>query len=132
MFESGLVIVAGIFLFGIFILWLYSRRKVYLSKPQFIKYRSQIQATKSMPPSYAVLESHKIFVKALSSITSKRLLKAATVIKRYEKRIGSCKRIWYYHRLRNRVAHEVGVKVTKDQAEKARKEFIWGLKNLTK
>ena len=124
--EIILAIFVGIILFGFFIIIF--RRKPKLSASNYQKYSKKILATSSLDPAHAVMESHKLFVAAISTVVSDRQLTAAQKVSKFSKQFPNEKKIWEFHRLRNRLAHETDIQVSASQAEMVRKEFLRALK----
>jgi len=123
------VIIGGIVLFLLFIVWKLSRKKK-LSQKTIIQYSAKIRKTSSLDPAHAIMESHKIFVAALSEMFENKKLPAARKITKIQKRLPNVKRIWQHHGFRNKIAHETDVRVSKTQAASARKDFIKALESL--
>jgi len=90
-----------------------------------------IQATTNLNPAHAIIESHKIFVITLNSLLSNKQRTAAETIKIFVQRFPNEEKIWRYHRLRNRIAHETEVRVSPTQADDARMTFIRALQSIT-
>ena len=90
-----------------------------------------IKETQKLDPAHAVLESHKIFVKALQTIEGDTG-NAAAVITKFRHRFKNEKSVWSIHGLRNRIAHETEVKVTVRQAHNARQILATALKSLSR
>jgi hypothetical protein len=127
--DYYLWIVVGAVVLSVFVLILITKRKRKLSPQTIERFTHKILKTADLDPAHALLESHKIFVAALSEL-SKGKLTASQKISRIQKRIPHATRIWTHHRLRNRVAHETDVRVSKLQADTARNDFIRVLKAL--
>jgi hypothetical protein len=124
----GLILVV---ILGIIILVVARRRQPKLSKKIYKLYASKLQATASLDPSHSVLENHKIFIKALKSLLSDSSLRAVDCVKQFQSRFTAPKSVWRFHRLRNQVAHETDVQVSKKIANEARSVFLQALKDLT-
>lgn len=118
-----------IILWGIFFLL---KRKSFppLSHHEIEKWSQKIQDTKHLNPAHSILEVHKIFIRALNSDDEKKT--AVEILRKYESRIGNMKQIWKWHRLRNKIAHEVEITISIAQAQKAREDFIRALNFLGK
>ncbi len=129
-FTIWLVIVAFVlFLCLLGLLVLISRPRK-LSAQAIERFSHKIFKTSDLDPAHALLESHKIFVAAISELAGGKNLTAAQKISKIQKRLPHAAKIWTHHRLRNRVAHETDVRVSKIQAENARKDFVRALKVL--
>lgn len=107
----------------------FKHRKPKLNPELYNKSVQQIRNTSKLDPAHAVMESHKIFIKALQSLVHKPM-SAAQVTNYLLKYIPNQKDIWIYHRLRNRIAHETDITVSQQQADQARKVFVRGLEGL--
>ena len=92
------------------------------------KFIKKIEATKNLDPSLSIMMSHKYFIAALASLTSKK--KAAERIKIIADRLPNKAQIRRFHRLRNKIAHEVEINVIPTEANLARKNFIKALESL--
>ena len=77
------------------------------------------------------MESHKLFVAAISTVIPDRKLTAAQKVAQVSKEFPNENKIWEFHRLRNRLAHETDIQVSARQAEMGRKEFLRALKATT-
>lgn len=128
LWEVGAFIVCIIFVIGVFFLFFHKGQK--LSEENFEKYSQKILNTTYLDPAHAVMESHKIFVAAISTFCTEKRLTSAKKIARYAKSFPNERKIWQLHRLRNELAHEVEVEVLQTQAEIARREFVRALKSL--
>ncbi len=126
--EITIFLFCAIFLFGIW--FLIVKRPTKLSAENYKKYSAKILNTKYLDPAHAILESHKIFVAAISTICTEKRLTSAQKVSRFAKQFPNERKIWQLHRLRNELAHEVEVEVLKTQAELARREFIRALRAL--
>lgn len=123
--DLGLTMVVLICLILAIIVWKLSRKKK-LSRLIIIRFSQKIRETASLAPAHSILESHKIFAVGLSHLYKKQKT-AAQKIAGVAKRLPNIKRIWGHHGLRNRIAHETDVRVSKTQAASARKDFIKAL-----
>ena len=123
------IIIGAVVLFLLFILWKLSRQKK-LSPKTIIQYSAKIRKTASLDPAHAIMESHKIFVAALSNLFKNKKLTAAQKIAKIQKRLPNIAKIWRHHGFRNKIAHETDVRVSKTQASSARKDFIKALESL--
>jgi hypothetical protein len=117
-----LLIGSGVILFGF--------RKKKLKPEIYETYSTRIHDTCTLDAAHSIMESHKLFVIALKTIGGQNK-NAAKVIAQHQKRFPNIKKIWTAHRLRNQLAHEIGIKVTDNDAEKIRQTFIQALKSLT-
>ena len=122
------LIIATIIVFGLVVIFWSKQKK--LTAQEFQKFSTTIKQTKSLDPAHAILESHKIFVKALKQIFPEKT--AAKIIAKAQKNFPNQGKIWQFHGLRNRIAHETDIKVTSSQSENARQEFIRALKSISK
>ncbi len=118
----------GVIFLG-FLLFLLRKRKPRLSPKSVRSFVSRIEATKKLDPAHSLLESHKIFIQALKPLAKKKKT-AAEVVKIVANYLPNKERIWYFHRMRNRAAHEVNFNMTAGQAQDARNNFIRALKSL--
>jgi len=122
------LLIVTIIVLGLIVLLFRKQKK--LSLQEFQRFSTTINKTKSLDPAHSVLESHKIFVKAVSKVYSGET--AAKTVAKAQKQFPNKGKIWHFHGLRNRIAHETGVKITHAQAENARKEFVRALKSISK
>lgn len=90
-----------------------------------------LDPAQSLAPEHSILELHKIFVHKLNHLQGKNL-KAAEITTLFAKRFPNEKDVWYFHRLRNRVAHQPNCKVSKKEAEQAYQTYKRALESLTK
>lgn len=128
--EITISILAFILLSGFIFLFL--RKKPQISHKIGQKFIQKIKDTKNLAPSHAILESHKIFVTTLSQIYPETSLTAAQKIAKIANRFPNTGKIWHFHKLRNKIAHEIEIKVSKTDAENARNNFIRALKSIMK
>ncbi len=106
-----------------------TKRKELIPPQVYRESVKQIQQASLLHPEHAVLKMHKVFVSALQSMRShKTEEKASTTIMRYEKKIPNAKIIWKYHRLRNKIAHDMNVSVTEKDIPNMKKAFLRALK----
>ncbi len=125
-------IIIFIFIFVIFLgtlLFLLSSKRVKLNKKKTKKTIQRIKDTRSQDPSHSLLNSHKLFVAAISRTDNKKTT-AAEKIKNIVSLLPNEKKIWYFHRLRNQAAHEIDFNISKAKANEAREQFIRALKAL--
>jgi len=122
------VIIFLIIFLGIIFLFIFRKKK--FSGDQTLRIARRIESTKNLDPEHSILKSHKIFVNSLNLLLNKKNLTAAQTIKFFSKRLPNIQKIWYYHGLRNKIAHELDTKVSEEQAEYARKNFIFAIKSL--
>ena len=127
-FQIGIFVVLVIFGIGIFITFFYKGNK--LSEDNFKQYSEKILNTKYLDPAHAIMDSHKFFVAAISTICTEKRLTSAQRVSRYSKSFPNERKIWQLHRLRNELAHEAEVEVLQAQAEIARREFVKALRSL--
>ena len=116
---------------GLFIWWKYLRTRDCLSEAQLKYYTGKINKTVTLTPSHGLMEMHKIFITALKDLANEKRGTAAEVTQQYETYFPNKVRIWHYHRLRNRVAHQIDTKVREEEAQTARREYLRALKSLT-
>lgn len=124
----GVVMVAGAAL-------LFFRRTKALPRPIADRSIAEIKKTKSLDPAHAILESHKIFVWTLAQLIpsgKRRGINAAGVVQKFAPRFPNTPHVWKSHRLRNRIAHEPNVRVSKTHADLARKDFIRAIESITR
>lgn len=114
-----------IMLFGIFCLFFLKSSKLDPKKTK--KYIQQIKDTRSQDPAHSLINSHKIFVAAITTPQQKRNVTAAEKIKKIINKIPNEKKIWHFHRLRNQAAHEVEFNISKTNVQDAREQFIRAL-----
>ncbi len=120
-------IICILIIFGILLLFFLNPKKK-LKLEVCKKWQKKIEFTNKLAPSYSLLESHKIFVQALSELTNVK--QAAKIIKKFENRFTNKKKIWFYHRMRNKIAHEVDMQIISKDAKIARQEFCKALSSL--
>ena len=122
----------GLFLLLVFLaltlLWR-TRNKYKLPKATIQKNIGKILDTKSLDPSHGLIQSHKIFVATLGA---NRKTKAVDAVKRYAAKFPNAERVWFFHRLRNKAAHQVDLTVSKTQSDEARSTFVRALKSISK
>lgn len=129
------LILAAVLLIALVVVIFVTRPSRKLSKSDCDKARLAILKTEKLDPAHAILEAHKIFVFTLASLVSekqRRKIKAAEVIKKFADRFPNTNHVWKSHRLRNRIAHEPEINITKTHAELARRDFIRALKSVSK
>lgn len=126
-FEALLGIFFLLILFAMALLWRTSG-KYKLPRAIIQKNVGKILDTKSLDPSHSLMQSHKIFVATLGA---NRNIKAVDAVKRYAFRFPNADRVWFFHRLRNKAAHQVDQIVTKTQADEARNTFVRALKSIS-
>ncbi len=125
-----IIVFGGILLFGILILLFRGSKK--LTESDFKKFAKKIEKTGSLDPAHAIMESHKIFVAAISVLYPDKNRTSVQKISKVVKQFPNERQIWKFHRMRNRIAHETDTKVLRTEAELARKEFIRALKSISK
>lgn len=126
-FEYSILIFC-ILLVGSIVL-LYKNRPKKLPPKTYQIYATKIHDTCTLDAEHAVIESHKLFVLALKKLSGKKE-NAAKIIARHQKRFPNIKKVWAAHRLRNQLAHEIGIKITEKEAEHIRQTYINALKTL--
>jgi len=128
--ETFFTIFGIIIFLGIFVL--VKRKKKKLNPSVLAMAKGKIQNTSSLDPNHAILESHKIFVATIRNLfPSKNNLTAVQIIKLAASQFPNQQRIWSFHGLRNKVAHETDIKVSHEQANSAKAEFIRALESLS-
>ena len=123
-FWVGLVILV----FGIFVLQRVRDKHGRLSFHVMNGIEMKYKQLEKLDPAHRVMECHKFFVKALTSM-DKRAENAALKIQRFADRFPNEKEIWKYHRLRNQIAHEE-TPVSFQQARGASEAFLKALESL--
>lgn len=91
--------------------------------------KQKIKATSKLDPNLAIIESHKILTNTVQTMFKKKL-SSAKLLNKVSKRFKDEEEFWYYHRMRNRVAHESDFRATKADSTKARKAFQAALSSL--
>jgi hypothetical protein len=91
---------------------------------------NKIQKTSNLDPSLSLIESHKILTNTLKTMFRNKKINSAKMLNKVSKKFKDEKEFWFYHRMRNKAAHEDDFKVTKDDAAKARKVFSDALKTI--
>lgn len=91
----------------------------------------ELEPSLTLAPEHSMLELHKIFVHKLNYLQKKNL-KAAAIISVFAKRFPNEKEVWYFHRLRNQVAHQPNFKASKQQAEQAYLTYKQALESLSR
>jgi len=79
----------------------------------------------------SILEAHKIMTNTLKSSYKNKKLTAAKMLKDIAKNLKNEKEFWFYHRMRNKIAHENNYKINKQDAKKAIKVFQEALKTVS-
>ena len=103
-----------------------------LSRKNFEVYKKRIENTKKLAPEHAILESHKLLVAAISTISGKgKNESAAKIINRVAQKFPNQARFWDLHRVRNEVAHNPDFKVARGADDTCRREFVRALESLT-
>ena len=92
---------------------------------------NKIQKTSHLDPNLSLIESHKILTNTLKTMFRNKKINSAKMLNKVSKKFKDEKEFWFYHRMRNKAAHEDDFKVTKDDAAKARKVFSDALKTIT-
>ena len=123
------ILLVIIVILGGAILFFITTRKKKISPLLLKNAQKDFEKTKSLDPAHAILELHKIFVHYLKQIDPTKE-RAALVIQKYAKRFPNERKVWNFHRLRNRIAHEPNIKVNKPQSDEARKQFMKALESL--
>ena len=91
----------------------------------------KIKAAESLEPNLSILEAHKIMTNTLKSSYKNKKLTAAKMLKDIAKNLKNEKEFWFYHRMRNKIAHEDNYKINKQDAKKAIKVFQEALKTVS-
>ncbi len=128
--SSTILLALVVFIIFIGLIFIVARKKPKIEKSQVIKLIQKINQTQKLDPSHGLIESHKIFIAGIESLSS-REKSAAEKVKKIADDIPNIKKVWYFHRMRNRVAHEPDFRISKKQAEEARIVFSRALKSLT-
>lgn len=129
-----LVLVGGGILFLVGIYFVFLRKQKKLPKNRGIFYAKKIFHTKKLDASHAVMEVHKIFIMAGQELLEmpkncKAVDVMSKLVPRFSEKLGQdC---WYFHRLRNRAAHQVDVQISVKEAEKCRDTFARALGEIT-
>lgn len=125
-----MIVGVGLVLF-VLLLWILRPRKKRLTQQEFAKAMDVIAATKDLDPAHAVLKCHSAFINAIKTLsTKKKDTNAAKLVKSIEKRIPNTTKIWAFHRMRNRIAHDSQGLVAPVKAKEARREFLRALESL--
>ena len=122
----GLAIIALSFV----ALRLLSRKKRF-SQTQLKQALNALEKASGLSPSHAILDMHKNFVHNLQILSGKKE-KAAQSVQRFAKRFPNEKDVWYFHRMRNRAAHEHSFRATPNEREKAYETYQRALESLGK
>ena len=104
----------------------FKKRRPKLSPQLYKKSVQSIQKTKDLDPAHSIMEGHKIFIKALQSLSETKM-NAADSTRKIADYLPNAKQVWHYHRLRNQIAHETDIKVSKKQADDARNVWVKAL-----
>ncbi len=91
---------------------------------------AKIKKTSDLDPTLSLIESHKIMTNTLKTLFKNKKLNSAKMLNKVSKNFKDEKEFWHYHRMRNRAAHEDDFKVSKADAQKARKIFQDALKTV--
>lgn len=119
-----------IFIFTCAVIYFFLSRKKFFNADEAKKSCTQIEKTKNLDPNHSLMESHKILVASIETLTKKKTT-AAKTLNKISKRLKSDKSMWKFHRMRNQAAHEINFKVTESEAKEARKVFKAVVKELT-
>jgi hypothetical protein len=99
--------------------------------PKLVKNaNAKISKTSKLDPNLSLIESHKIMTNTLKTMFKNKKLNSAKILNKVSKNFKDEKAFWYYHRMRNKAAHEDDFVVSKTDAEKARKIFQDALKTV--
>ncbi|MDP6561745.1 MAG: hypothetical protein QF793_02350 [Candidatus Peribacteraceae bacterium] len=79
-------------------------------------------------PAKKVLEADKVLHEALKSLGSNESM--GSLLKRYGSKLPNEQSVWNAHKLRNRIAHEPQMTVSKSDAEKAAAAFLKAVQSL--
>lgn len=92
--------------------------------PKLIKTANRkIKETEVLDPNLSLIESHKIMVNTLKTVFKNKKMTSAKMLNKVSKKFKDEKEFWYYHRMRNKAAHENDFKISIQDASKARKIF---------
>ena len=117
-----------IFLVVMFLVIEFNKREL---DPKLVKEaNAKIKKTSSLDPTLSLIESHKIMTNAIRTSFRNKKLNSAKMLNKVASNLKNEKEFWYYHRMRNKAAHEDDFKVKKDDAAKARKIFQEALKTV--
>ena len=99
--------------------------------PKLVKNaNAKISKTSKLDPNLSLIESHKIMTNTLKTMFKNKKLNSSKILNKVSKNFKDEKAFWYYHRMRNKAAHEDDFVVSKTDAEKARKIFQDALKTV--
>jgi len=124
---AGIILVAFVLAFYVFIKA--GSKKLNPSHQQFIKKQWQnIMEESPRNPHTAILDADKLLgyvleLRGYAGSVGDQLKKSAGLF-------GSIDNVWYAHKFRNRIAHEVGFKISKQEADKALSNFKKALADL--
>lgn len=113
----------------IYFIWMELNKKEL--DPKLVKNaNAKISKTSKLDPNLSLIESHKIMTNTLKTMFKNKKLNSAKMLNKVSKNFKDEKAFWYYHRMRNKAAHEDDFVVSKTDAEKARKIFQDALKTV--
>lgn len=128
--EAIYLSIAGLVLISLTFIYLQLKQKK-LDPELLANAKAKIKATAKLDPSHSILESHKILTNTVQTMFKKKQkLSAAKLFNKVSKRFKNEKEFWFYHRMRNRVAHETDFQASKTDSAQARKIFIEALASL--
>ena len=109
----------GLLLLTLFCIFVYIELSEKRLDPQIIKTANlKIKETEKLDPNLSLIESHKIMVNTLKTVFKNKKLNSAKVLNKVSKNFKDKKEFWFYHRMRNKVAHENDYKITKKDSIK--------------
>ena len=127
---DSLLLAVGLVMISFITLKLLSKKK-HIPPAVLSQSLKDLKAAAQLQPGHAILELHKIFVHSLKK-TSSSTQNAAKVIEPFAKRFPNEKDVWYFHRMRNRAAHEPNFKATPRDRQKAYEVYKRALESLGK
>ncbi|MCF7812008.1 hypothetical protein K9M59_00125 [Candidatus Gracilibacteria bacterium] len=131
--EIAIFLGLGILIILLGVVFLCFRKKVSLPSDFATRTIHQIKNTHNLDPAHALLESHKIFVSALETLfPNQKNMTAAETISKIAPRFTNEHDIWKFHRIRNKIAHEPGIRISYEDSHAARQAFIRALRSVTK
>ncbi|KKU79110.1 MAG: hypothetical protein UY05_C0038G0002 [Candidatus Peregrinibacteria bacterium GW2011_GWA2_47_7] len=121
-------IIGGVFIFGLIVLVLIERRRRRFSLSDQEFFAETWQKIELMEPRYAVLEADKLLDRALGKLGFAGSL--GDKLKKAEALLSDRNGVWYAHKMRNRLAHELEFHATDHEARRALSCFLQALKDL--
>jgi hypothetical protein len=124
MFEIILSSSLALIIIGLLISFIYIEVNKKNIDPKLIQAATRkIEETQKLDPNLSLIESHKIMVNTLKTVFKNQKLSSAKMLNKVSKNFKDEKGFWFYHRMRNKVAHETDYKISIEDANKARKVF---------